>query len=241
MTLWIYKIHPNFPKYRIYPDGRVFSIISNKFLKPGNIGRQNSTSFYKSLCIKNKQNQLQTVRIHRLIAEVFLPNPLKLPVVNHIDGNKGNNVISNLEWTTYTENNLHALKFKLKIPKAKILDLKPIFEDFLSKKYFIAELEEKYNWHTSYGLIKYLKKYAIQQQRLNEFVEAYSGIRARINTRTKSIQVNQYTSDGIFIKQYPSIQAAGKAVSTSKWAYCCIANCCKRKQNLFKGFKWKYA
>lgn len=43
--------------------------------------------------------------VHRLVAMAFLDNPKKLSTVNHIDGNRSNNVVSNLEWCTIAENN----------------------------------------------------------------------------------------------------------------------------------------
>lgn len=68
-----------------------------------------NTSGYKAidLCVLGKR---KAHRIHRLIATAFIPNPLNLPCVNHKDGNKLNNDISNLEWCTYSENSTHAHK-----------------------------------------------------------------------------------------------------------------------------------
>lgn len=59
-----------------------------------------------TLC-KNKIHK--NIYIHVLVAKCFISNPLKKPCVNHIDGNKSNNNVSNLEWVTHSENTIHSI------------------------------------------------------------------------------------------------------------------------------------
>lgn len=59
------------------------------------------------------------VRLHRIIADAFIHNPEDKKTVNHIDGDKKNNSIDNLEWATYSENNKHAYDTGLKVVSNK--------------------------------------------------------------------------------------------------------------------------
>ena len=58
------------------------------------------------LTINNKSKRIM---LHRIIAEAFLPNPNNYPVINHINGNKKDNQITNLEWCTQSQNCLHSV------------------------------------------------------------------------------------------------------------------------------------
>ena len=61
-----------------------------------------------------KDGKGKTYKVHRLVAEAYIPNPEGKETVNHIDGNKANNNVSNLEWATQKEQNLHFYQHNLK-------------------------------------------------------------------------------------------------------------------------------
>lgn len=66
-------------------------------------------SGYVQVCVSlGNRNKKKVFKLHRAVAETFIPNTENKPAVNHLDGNKQNNAVSNLEWATYSENMKHA-------------------------------------------------------------------------------------------------------------------------------------
>ncbi len=111
--------------YQVSNLGRVKSLdryIVNKNNKQqyynGKILKGNIRKGYLKLTL-SKDNSQKTVPIHILVAKAFIPNPENKPEVNHIDGEKTNNCVSNLEWATRSENELHAYKNGLAKPSLK--------------------------------------------------------------------------------------------------------------------------
>lgn len=94
------------PRYYVSDAGEVFSTCSGemKKLKPAM-----GTTGYEFYSLREDGKYIQK-DIHRLVAEAFLPNPDNLPYVNHIDGNKLNAHVSNLEWCTPKHNHTHAVQ-----------------------------------------------------------------------------------------------------------------------------------
>ena len=88
-------------KYQVSNLGRVRS--KYKILKPNNV------KGYLYVYLR-KNNKSKALKVHRLVAEAFLVNEKNKPQVNHIDGNKENNNVNNLEWCTNKENMNHAVR-----------------------------------------------------------------------------------------------------------------------------------
>ena len=90
-------------KYQVSSHGRIWSIVSQRYLKPRI--RQNG---YCEVGLVAKNGKRKAELVHRLVAIAFIDNPNNFPVVNHLNGIKTDNRVENLEWTTQKENVRHA-------------------------------------------------------------------------------------------------------------------------------------
>lgn len=105
---------------------------------------------YLGISIQHKWNFL----IHRLVAEAFIENPLNKEFVNHIDGNKLNNHVSNLEWCTRQENEIHAYSTGLKNSTGSKNTMAKLNEDIVKEilKNNDRSLESKTNLSKKYSI-----------------------------------------------------------------------------------------
>jgi hypothetical protein len=125
------KEHPTHKGYFVTEDGRVFNC--NKLM--GKSGGGTYTVFdYSNPKELKGYNQKgywffsirgRSIGGYRLVAETYIPNPNNLPEVNHIDKDKSNNHVSNLEWITKEENliDAHAKTHKLKTPTGETIEV----------------------------------------------------------------------------------------------------------------------
>lgn len=138
MSEEIWKLVADYPNYSVSNYGRVRNNKTGYILKPLEVG---FGYVVVELCNKNGP---KSKKIHRLVAEAFLPNPDKKPQVNHIDGNKKNNRLDNLEWVTASENMKHSYDSKIRVPHqerpVRIVETGEIFKS-------VKECAEKIEGH----------------------------------------------------------------------------------------------
>ena len=148
--------------YQVSNIGRV------KSLTTGNLKALTlfKNSYHKLVLYKH--NKQSTFYIHQLVAKAFIHNPDNKITINHIDGNKLNNNVNNLEWTTYLENMTHAIKNNLinnvgesnrgsKLSESQVIEIDNIIKN---KKISQEKIAKLFNVNaTTIHNIKYRKKW----------------------------------------------------------------------------------
>lgn len=128
MELWVKS--KEFPEYEVSSNGRVRNI------KTGRIMKTNlNTRGYEVLCVRKDKEQ-HSVRVHRLVADAFYDGDHTGLDVNHIDGNKTNNFVGNLEWCTRKENTDHAFATGLRQAprktKVQVVETGEVYDSILA-------------------------------------------------------------------------------------------------------------
>ena len=177
-----------FEDYQVTDDGRIWSKKSNMFLE-----QRLDKDGYPRISI-HKDGKVDTLKVHQLVAEAFIPNPENKPIVGHLKKlpngleDKTANEVWNLAWMTYAENNTYGTRIERVREKVRG-----------QKRPHISE---------------------IMKNRIDE-----------------STPVCQYTTDGVFIAEFPSLAEVSRQFAVSKQA---IFNCCNGKSKTSCGYVWKY-
>lgn len=111
----------NLPYTYTYPNGK-HKHYKEKIKKTCETGkRSNGMQGYLCTRLFDDDGNSRAELVHRLVAKAFIPNPNNYPTVNHINGNKHDNRVDNLEWSSYSNNNQHAYASGLKTDNAILL------------------------------------------------------------------------------------------------------------------------
>lgn len=136
-----------------------------------------TTTGYKKVEL-SKNGVKKSIKVHRLVATAFIENKDNKPFVNHMDGNRLNNNIDNLEWCTRRENIDHAMRTGL-IKKRVAINEKELEKDYCELRMTYSELMEKYScsrptirrYIKDFGLKRNPSKYGIIIDELKQMFE----------------------------------------------------------------------
>lgn len=198
--------------YQISSLGRVKSLGNGKtWKKKEKIIKQVINKDNYCYIMLYKEGKRKNYKVHRLVAQAFLPNPQNLPQVNHKDENPSNNCVDNLEWCT--------AKYNCNYGNHK---------ENLSKS-----IKGKNKGKQTWWIGRKHKPETIEKFRNRKLTQE------EINKRIKKIQkpIVQLTKNGDFIKCWESIIQVERELNILATN---ISRCCKGKLKTCRGFKWKY-
>ncbi len=208
--------------YAVSDTGVVKTFIYNKILKP-----RVQQGYETVVLYRNKKSK--AFKVHRLVAMMFLDNPNNYEQVNHIDGNKRNNNVNNLEWCTAKQNTHHAIKNGLYFSSSHISKHQPI----ITKKDKYGNIVETYKTVTEAAIKNNVSRMTIYRKlhspNKNSDYTYESDRSAKYEQSPKKTKpaVIQKTLDGIIVAKYSSILEAAdangvtrNAISAAIHGYC---------------------
>jgi len=140
------KLITEFPTYKIDENGNIYSKYLKSFLQP----KLGDNGYYEVTLFLDGKRHYKSV--HRLVAETFIPNPENKLCVNHIDGNKLNNNVYNLEWVTHSENTKHAFANNLIKPRGQSIS-KELQDKIISYNGILSQRKIAQKLNTTYSIV----------------------------------------------------------------------------------------
>lgn len=229
MQLYFYNGQPT--HYFITTDGKCKNQKTNNWLKG-----QVSKNGYLTYSIKLSNNVAKRLYAHRMVAETYLPRIENRTEVNHIDGNKLNNNIKNLEWVASSENKRHAInsglynKLKTVYCFSENRELIATYKSVsgASRITGISKQQISVACTTYPKIISHGFYWSYDNDNTFEIMVVKSG---------KAKRIGKYSLDGKLIKVYDSMSAAARDNSCNRGH---IGECCNGKLRTYKNYVWKY-
>ena len=216
--------------YSVSTEGEVRKDTTNYILS------QSSQQDYKfvGLIINGKQKRM---RVHRMVALAFIDNPDNKPYVNHINGNRSDNNVENLEWVTPSENTQHAVDTGLfKSSRARAV----VQYNLNGEQMATFESASEAARQTGGSQSKITMCCRRQRDSANDYQwRYYDDIQDVQKIEKKFItgkKVAQCDEEGNILKIYPSFKEAARAVNGTSSA---ISRVCSGTNIRHKGYKWK--
>lgn len=218
--------------YYITEDGRCYNSNTGKWLK----GQVNCKSGYHSYSLTLPDGSKKRCSTHRLVALAYIPNDDKNKnQINHIDGNKLNNNVENLEWVTQSENQRHAVENELR-KYNHVYCFSP--EKVLVAEYkTIAEAAKAVGCSISQINMEIHKEKKALANGFYWSDKPVLGETVVYKNTGKAKPVNQYDRNGRYIMTYPSTGIAAKAIGGGNQH---ISECARGKLKTYKGYVWRY-
>jgi transposase-like protein len=192
-------------RYELSTDGVLTNKLTNRTLR-GTVG---GTGGYLGFSIKDSNRVRVKVNLHRMLAELYIPNPNNLPEVNHKDGVKLNNSLDNLEWISTVGNIRHAFSNGLTSNGASVdYVMVPALLNELISGVTLHELAQRNGVKESGTLRKLLRREAVRTGRLTEFMHGTK--KARANVVTAQSHKVVASLNGVAVAQFESINAAAR-------------------------------
>ena len=216
--------------YSVSTEGEVRKDTTNYILS------QSSQQDYKfvGLLIDGQQKRM---RVHRMVAMTFIDNPDNKPYVNHINGNRSDNNVENLEWVTPSENTRHAVETGLMNSGRKRAVIQYSLNGEQMATFESASEAARQTGGSQSKITMCCKR---QRQTANDYQWRYYDDMQDVQKVEKKFitgkRVAQCDEDGNILNIYPSYKEAARAVNGTSSA---ISRVCSGTNIRHKGYKWK--
>lgn len=199
--------------------------------KKGKILTPKESKGYLEVVLCDNEGKHYCRKVHRLVAEAFIPNSNNYQTINHIDEDKHNNRASNLEWCSVKENVEKYHSNRMCLYQYNLMGKLIATWDSITKAAKVAGGDKTGVQHCAKGKLKTYLGYIWSYQELTK-----EELKSR-TTNERKCEVVQFDLQGNYIQTFESARQAAKAVN------CCspaIVLACEGSRKTIKGFIWKY-